>query len=95
MNNPPCEPFDPALAGLTVLRLSKGFDSGLYGHPLRASLESRRSGGIETRSAVLTAPAGRRMDLADNRGVGMLVVRPERSFVLCFDDFRLEEQSRW
>ena len=36
------------------------------------------------------APAGRRMDLAAIDGVGMFVVRPERSFVLYFDGFRLE-----
>ncbi len=35
-------------------------------------------------------PAGRRMDLAAIDGVGMFVVRPERSFVLYFDGFRLE-----
>ncbi len=44
---------------------------------------------------VAGAPAGRRMDLADIHGVGMFVVSPERSFVLYFDGFRLEEQSRW
>jgi len=36
------------------------------------------------------ASAGRRMDLAAIDGVGMFVVRPERSFVLYFDGFRLE-----
>ena len=36
------------------------------------------------------APAGRRMDLAAIDGIGMFVVRPERRFVLYFDDFRLE-----
>ncbi len=36
------------------------------------------------------APAGRRMDLADIHAVGMFVVRPEGSFVLYFDGFRLE-----
>ncbi|MGE5848857.1 MAG: hypothetical protein ACM362_01865 [Candidatus Methylomirabilota bacterium] len=39
---------------------------------------------------VAGAPAGRRMDLAAIDGVGMFVVRPERSFVLYFDGFRLE-----
>jgi hypothetical protein len=39
---------------------------------------------------VAGAPAGRRMDLADIHGIGMFVVRPERSFVLYFDGFRLE-----
>ena len=36
------------------------------------------------------APAGRQMDLAAIDGIGMFIVRPERSFVLYFDGFRLE-----
>lgn len=39
---------------------------------------------------VESAPAGRRMDLAAIDGIGLFVVRPERSFVLYFDGFRLE-----
>jgi hypothetical protein len=39
---------------------------------------------------VKAAPAGRQMDLAAIDGIGMFVVRPERSFVLHFDGFRLE-----
>ena len=36
MNNPPSGPFDK----LMVLSLSKDFDFGLFGPPLRANLES-------------------------------------------------------
>jgi hypothetical protein len=39
---------------------------------------------------VKAAPAGRQMDLAAIDGIGMFIVRPERSFVLYFDGFRLE-----
>ena len=39
---------------------------------------------------VESTPAGRRMDLAAIDGIGLFVVRPERSFVLYFDGFRLE-----
>ena len=39
MNNPPKGPS----ASLRVLSLSKDFDSGLYGPPLRANLERARS----------------------------------------------------